>query len=231
MRMWEQFELPILSNDRASQQRLTRREMFQRILAGLGTVLAGPAGARAHPMYRHLLETTNLEAASARVADSDWSPQVLNAHQNETLITLAEGVVPGSSKAQVNRIIDLLLTVESAENRQKLTAALAALEADSNKRFSQPIPRLTQPQMTELLEACSTATLGQPAADENSHSSAKEDQKISPAALSLRDHFENIKGWIVATYYSSEEGMKELGWTDEFYFESPSECAHPEGHN
>jgi hypothetical protein len=204
--------------------------MFHRLLAGLGGVLAAPLGAQAHPMYRHLLEATILEDASARAADSDWSPQVLDAHQNESLIALAEGIVPGSSKTQVNRIIDLLLTVETAENRQKLAAALAALEADSNKRFSQPIARLTQPQMSELLEACSTATPGQPAPDENSLSSAKENQKTSPSAPSLRDHFENLKGWIVATYYSSEEGMRELGWTDEFYFESPSECSHPEGH-
>jgi hypothetical protein len=228
--MWEQSELPILSNAGASQQRLTRREMFQRILAGLGTVLAGPVAARAHPMYRHLLETTNLKGASARVADSDWSPQVLDAHQNETLIALAEGIVPGSSKAHVSRIIDLLLTVETAENRQKLTAALTALEADSNKRFSQPIVRLTKLQMSDLLGAVSTATAGRAAADENSPGSVAEDQKTSSAPPTLRDHFENLKGWIVATYYSSEEGMRELGWTDEFYFESPSQCLHPEGH-
>ena len=229
--MWEQSELPILSNARASEQRLTRREMFQRILAGLGTVLAGSVAARAHPMYRHLVEATNLEGAGERVADSDWSPQVLDARQNETLIALAEGIVPGSSKAQVNRMIDLLLTVETAENRQKLAAALAALEADSNKRFSQPITRLTPSQMSVLLEACSTAKPGRSAHDENSPNSVTEAQKTSSASPTLRDHFENLKGWIVATYYSSEEGMRELGWTDEFYFESPSECSHPEGHD
>ena len=229
--MWEQSELPILSNARASEQRLTRREMFQRILAGLGTVLAGPVAARAHPMYRHLVEATNLDGASERVADSDWSPQILDARQNETLIALAEGIVPGSSKAKVNRIIDLLLTVETAENRQKLPAALAALDADSSRRFSQPIARLTQPRMSLLLEACSTAKPGQSAHDENSSGSVTGAQKTSSASPTLRDHFENLKGWIIATYYSSEEGMRELGWTDEFYFESPSECSHPEGHH
>ena len=229
--MWKQSELPILSNARASEQRLTRREMFQRILAGLGTVLAGPVAARAHPMYRHLVEATNLDGAGERVVDSDWSPQVLDARQNDTLIALAEGIVPGSSNAKVNRIIDLLLTVETAENRQKLTAALAALDADSSKRFSQPIARLTQPQRSALLEACSTATPSQPARDENSPGAGTEAQKTSSASPTLRDHFDNLKGWIVATYYSSEEGMTELGWTDEFYFESPSECSHPEGHH
>ena len=204
--------------------------MFQRILAGLGTVLAGPVAARAHPMYRHLMDATNLEGAGAMAADPDWSPQLLDAHQNEILIALAEAIVPGASRAQVNRVIDLLLTVETAENRQKFAAALAALEADANKRFSQPIARLTQSQMSELLTACSTETPAQSAKDKSSENSATEDQKTPPPAPNLRDHFENLKGWVVATYYASEQGMTELGWTDEFYFESPSECSHPEEH-
>ena len=54
-------ELPIISNAPSSQARLTRREMFQRILAGLGTGLAGPVAAQAHPMYRHLMDATTLE--------------------------------------------------------------------------------------------------------------------------------------------------------------------------
>lgn len=227
--MWKQPELRIFPDALASKCRLTRREMFQRILAGLGTVLAGPLAARAHPMYRHLMDATNLEAAGERVGDADWSPQILDAHQNETLVALAEGIVPGSSKAQVNRVIDLLLAVDTAENRQKLAAALVALDADANKRFSQPAAHLTQSQMSELLTACPGESAAQPAKDKSSGNSAAQDQKAPPAPT-LRDHFENLKGWIVATYYSSEQGMTELGWTDEFYFESPSECPHPEEH-
>ena len=228
--MWEQSELPILSNARASNSRLTRREMFQRILAGLATVLAGPVAARAHPMYQHLMDSTILESARERVSDPDWSPQVLDAHQNEALIALAEGIVPGSSKAQVNRITDLLLTVDTIENRQKFIAALAAFDSDANKRFSQPTARLTQLQMSEFLTACSTGAPSQSPKDENSDRSAAQADKTLSSTPTLRDHFENLKGWIVATYYSSEQGLTELGWTDEFYFESPPECLHPEEH-
>lgn len=227
--MWKQSELPILSKAHASEGRLTRREVFQRILAGLGTVLAGPHVARAHPMFGHLMDATNLEGAGERVADPDWSPQVLDARQNETLIALAEGIMPGSSKAQVNRVIDLLLTVDNGETCQKFAAALAALEAESDKRFSQPIVRVTQSHMTELLTACSTATSAQ-SKDDNSDNSAAQAARTSPATPTIRDHFENLKGWIVATYYSSEQGMTELGWTDELYFENPTECSHSKEH-
>src|SRR5579864_6451094 len=149
----------VIANSNPIVRRRTRREILQ-ILAGIGTVLAAPCVAQVHPMYRHLMNPESLQGASAKVTTSDWAPALLDSHQNEILIALTEGIVPGSSKAQVNRIIDVLLTVETAENRQKLAAALAALDADSNKRFSQPITRLTPPQMSVLLEACSTANPG-----------------------------------------------------------------------
>ena len=29
----------------------------------------------------------------------------------------------------------------------------------------------------------------------------------------MRSHFQNLKDWIAGAYYSSEQGMRELGWT------------------
>jgi hypothetical protein len=39
-----------------------------------------------------------------------------------------------------------------------------------------------------------------------------------------------LKGWISVAYYSSEIGMKELGWTPDRVFASFPGCEHPEGH-
>jgi len=47
----------------------------------------------------------------------------------------------------------------------------------------------------------------------------------------LRKHFENLKGWISGAYYSSEAGMRELGWTEDRVFEKFPGCEHPEGHH
>jgi hypothetical protein len=205
--------------------------MLQGVLAGLGAALASPVAARAHPMYRHLADATSLEGAGAKVAGSDWAPEFLAPHQNDTLSALAEGVVPGSTRAQVNRVIDLLLTVETAENRQKFAAALTAVDSESKKRFSRPIADLPAAQLAELLSAVSTAKQSHPPQTADSASIAETNQNTpAEGPATLRDHFENLKGWIVATYYSSEPGMRELGWTDEFYFEGPPECTHPEGH-
>jgi Gluconate 2-dehydrogenase subunit 3 len=182
-------------------------------------------------MYRHLVDATSLEGAGAKVAVSDWAPEFLDSHQNDALISLAEGVVPGSTKAQVNRVIDLLLTVETAENRRKFAAALTAVDGESRKRFSRPIADLPATQLDELLSAASTEKQSNPAQGADSGSIAETNQNTpADGHATLRDHFENLKGWIVATYYSSEPGIRELGWNDDFYYESPPECSHPEGH-
>ena len=44
--------------------------------------------------------------------------------------------------------------------------------------------------------------------------------------LTLRDHFEHLKGWIADAYYSSEAGRKELGDTGQMFFTSFPDCTH-----
>jgi hypothetical protein len=53
-----------------------------------------------------------------------------------------------------------------------------------------------------------------------------EDAKTS----SLRGHFENLKQWIAGAYYSSEPGMRELGWTGNVFHAELPGCTHPDGH-
>jgi hypothetical protein len=40
-----------------------------------------------------------------------------------------------------------------------------------------------------------------------------------------------LKGWVSGAYYSSEMGMRELGWTEDRVFASFPGCEHPEGHH
>src|SRR5436309_820306 len=47
----------------------------------------------------------------------------------------------------------------------------------------------------------------------------------------LHEHFEDLKGWVSGAYYSSEMGMRELGWTADRVFASFQGCEHPEGHH
>ena len=52
-----------------------------------------------------------------------------------------------------------------------------------------------------------------------------------PALLeSLTTPVATLKSWIAGAHYSSEAGMKELGFTGNVFFESFPACAHAEGH-
>jgi len=157
-----------------------------------------------HPINKHFANDAILAEAD-KLDSATWKPIVLNAEQNRELIALAERIVPGSEKALVNRFIDLLLSVDTTENRTKFEASL--------KKFGKPFPALDASQR----EAVLTAASAEPASGDN-------------AAAELHEHFENLKGWVSGAYYSSEIGMRELGWTGEFAFGKYPECEHAEGH-
>jgi hypothetical protein len=54
--------------------------------------------------------------------------------------------------------------------------------------------------------------------------------KPAPPAPALRDPVNHLKTWIAGAHYSSEAGMKELGWTGVMFFPSFPGCTHPDGH-
>jgi len=219
--------LSIFSSSSEPQKRLTRREVLQRVFAGMGATLAAPLAAGAHPVMRHLARLASLPAGDDA---ANWTPQFLNAEQNDELIAISERILPGAGAVHVNRVIDLLMTVETDENRKLLTAALTALDGQATKQFHSGIAKLPPGQVDEVLTVC--AEQEPPHAEHDDDASGWKLNERTPltAAPNLRDHFENLKGWIVATYYSSEAGLRELGWNDDYYFEAPAECKHADGH-
>jgi hypothetical protein len=219
--------LPILPSSSEPQKRLTRREVLQRVFAGMGATLAVPLAAEAHPVLRHLSRLSSMPAADDEVS---WSPRFLSAQQNDELIAISDRMVPGAGAAHVNRVIDLLMTVETDETRKLFAAALTALDGQATKQFHSEIAKLSPSQIDEVLTFCAEQEPPHAEHDDDAPGWKLNQRTPLTAAPNLRDHFENLKGWIVATYCSSEAGLRELGWNDDFYFESPAECAHPGGH-
>lgn len=210
---------------------INRREMVKRVFGG-GAAFAIPGVAGAHPIHKHLADTAVLEQAEVRVAGKEWSPAFLDAHQNETLIVLAELIVPGSTQAQVNRFIDLLLSVDTQDNQKKFVAALSTFEAEALNRHNRPFKALTEEQQVKILTDASTAGHEEAlhGGTDPEAAPSTEEFPATPEQV-LRSHFENLKGWISGAYYSSEIGMRELGWTGNYFFESFPGCQHPEGHH
>jgi hypothetical protein len=212
--------LLVINEAAAADGQLTRREMVRRLLGSVGAGAAWPLVAASHPIHELLRNDAVLDEAE-KLAAADWKPLFLNAQQNESLVAIAESIVPGSTEAQVNRFIDLLLSVDTDKHKKEFAAALAAFDAEAEKRFAKNFPALDETQKSQLLTDASAAP-----AKENSEGAEAGEKKAG-----LHEHFENLKGWVAGAYYSSEMGMKELGWTGDRVFASFPGCEHPEGHH
>ena len=199
-----------------SKTNISRREILRSML-GAGAAL--PFVAADHPIFAHLKDGRLHEAASA-LDSADWTPLFLSREQNDLLVSVGEAIVPGSGRAAVNRFIDLLLSVDTKQHKDEFTLALSSINSAAIKQYGKPFAELSAKDQTSLLTAASTGASGR-----------SEDiagpERNGPT---LRDHFENIKGWVSGAYYSSEEGMKELGWTPDRVFHHFPQCEHTDGH-
>lgn len=190
-----------------------RRQVLQVLAGSVGAGLAAPS----------------LAGAEAPHARGSAAPGFLDPNQLETLASLAEAIVPGSSDAGVPAFVDRVLAVETRESQREFLAAMGAIQAESLTRFGQPWLSLDGPQKTVLLTAVSTGpgsgqrrywTPGLPPP-------APEPETQPPT---LRDRFERLKERIATAYYSSEQGMQELGFTGQMVHTGFPGCTHPDGH-
>jgi hypothetical protein len=177
-----------------------RRAVLQSIASGLGVaVLASPASAHVHQAA-----TAAKPAAPAAGAKPAAATGLvfLDKHAFDTLSLLAEQIVPGARAAKVPEFLDRLLAVESTETQKRFTQALGAFERQAREAHGKPWKTLTAAQATALLTKMSDA----------------------PAAESVRRAFEFVKGGVAETYFSTQAGLKELGWNGSVMFAAPIAC-------
>ncbi len=214
--MRERVQLPV-----ANAGGVGRREVLQGLLAGVGAGLVLPGWVEAHTME------PAFTAAVAKAKTPDAKPAFLDAHELATLGVLCARIVPGSETALTNRFIDELLAVAAPERQQRFLTALGAIEGASLSRFRKPFRSLPEAQQLEVLEA---ASLGKPGQQEWvwTPGTLLQEPEAGPEVVTLRDHFDHLKSWIVGAYYSSEAGLRELGYTGQMFFMSFPDCTHPE---
>ena len=189
---------------------MPRRAALQTLLSGIGAGLALPSSASAqHPIHTHLADAGLLETAQQKASAAAYAPEFLDKHQAQTLEVLAETIVPGSTAAKVAPFIDQLLAVESAANQRAFLGSLGAFDMAAIKKHGKAWSAITPPEQDAILNEASTG-----------------DAKTS----ALRGHFENLKQWIAGAYYSSEPGMRELGWTGNVFHAELPGCNHSGGH-
>jgi hypothetical protein len=144
--------------------------------------------------------------ARGQGSEAAWKSQFFTAEQNDCLSSLGECMVPGSTAALSNRVIDLIMTVESEKNKNDLVQALAAFDAEAKRRYQKVFHELARQQQEELLTAACMS--GAP----------------------LQKQFELVKEWVADAYWSSEQGLRELGWTGQVAWEKFDACEHEGKH-
>jgi len=184
--------------------------MLQSLAGALGGALALPFVADGHPLLRDLIDQTKVGLADAKAATSEFTPAFLDKHQFATLELLAEQLIPRSTEARVAPFLDSLLSVSTSENQRRFLNSLGGFEQFAVQRHQTAWKALTAAQRHALLTEASTAA-------------------ASDGAVSIRDHFNDMRSWVSGAYYSSEIGMRELGWTGQMVFTRLPGCEHTDG--
>jgi hypothetical protein len=207
-----------------------RRALLQTLVGGAGLGMALPALGESHPMSEHLHDQARVASADAKARAAGWKPAFLDQHQVDTLTMLAEQIVPGSTKAKSAEFIDALLAVETEPRQRRFLQALGAFEGMALTKAQKPWKSLSEAERTELLTTASTAESGAPAGPPPGPAAPPAAGDASARPVTIRDHFDHLKGWIAGAYYSSEMGMRELGWTGTMAFEKFPGCQHAGSH-
>ncbi|MBI3684676.1 MAG: gluconate 2-dehydrogenase subunit 3 family protein [Acidobacteria bacterium] len=162
---------------------------------------------------RDLLKVTATVAAAGKALAQTpgWQPKLFDAHQNDTVVALAELIIPatdtaGAKAAQVNRYIDLLLSDGPAEERNHFLEGLALLDSHAIRSHGQPFVRCAVRQQTAMLKAF--------------------DENRDPGAAPGRRFFGMMKQLTSRIYYSTEAGFRELNKGGRA--SSTFGCRHPE---
>ena len=204
---------------------MSRRRMMGRLLGAAGTGMALPGLAAALPVSGHTIHEPAPAAAEVKASDSGWQPIFFDPHQSQTLTALAERIVPNSTAAEVSRFIDSLIAVDIQESQKRFLAALAEFDHEAIARYEHPFNELTAEQQNAILTDASTAEPSQNVQGRRRRRATVPNPGTGEPVLNLRDHFDNVKSWVSSAYYSSEPGMKELGWTGQVAWESLPGCS------
>jgi len=198
-------ERPILPD--AKQNRVSRRQLARMLLTGVAAGALPAAISPLHPIHRHLLDGILLDSVDEVLAGSSYQPAFLSTAQFAAANKLSEAIIPGSEKAQSAQFIDLLLSVDTANHQEHFVASLSAIDSAARKAFNKGVAQLNENELRQLLEAAS----------------AKDSADYQ--------HFANLKHWCAGAYYSSEIGMRELGWTPDRVFPVYPACVRTESHS
>lgn len=183
-------------------------------LKALGTSSVAPV--LAHLSSPRLLALGHHPLVRVQAGES-WAPRFLTPHENETVATLAELIIPetdtpGARTAYVNQYIDHVLAAEGtpAATRDAFRGGLAWMDRASQERFGANVIEADPAQQTALLTELVSADPG-------------------TTDRTGIEFFGDIRMRTIEGYYGSEVGMfDELGFQGNSVLHEFHGCTHPE---
>jgi hypothetical protein len=102
-------------------------------------------------------------AWAQQAAKADWTPSLLDAHQNETVVVLTELIIPatdtpGAKAAKVNRYIDLFLRDGKAEQREAFINGLDWLDGVAIRQHGHPFVLCSPADQVQMLTSLEQGT-------------------------------------------------------------------------
>lgn len=192
---------------------LNRRDALRQM------ALSGAAAVTAPLWVEALVEAAGQHAGhyqAAAAQTTGWVPKALTPAQNQTVVALAELVIPqtdtaGATRANVNQFIDAVIADAAPADRQKFLDGLAWVDARSQRETGAPFATATAAQQTALLTALSS------------------NQTPTPDDQPGVDFFKAVKSLTITGYYTSEIATREeLGDDGNMFFMEYKGCTHPE---
>ena len=226
-------QLSSLPCDRMTRRTIARREAIARLALG-GFGVAAPA-------WVGELAARALEHAHGRIPQrpvAGWKPKVLTAHQNETVATISELIIPqtdtaGARAAGVHEFIDEVIADATPATRNSFLNGLSWIDQRCRSRYGVDFIKATADQQVALL-----TPLSRPADPTEKTRSDKESAYVPtqpvqqeradvPPRIAL-DFFSLMKSLTITGYYTSEIGMREeLGDDGSVFFEDYAGCTDP----
>jgi hypothetical protein len=191
---------------------MNRRDAFKAIALGGASLVSHTAVPEASSA--HLQHQLTVPIASP------WRARFFSEAQNETVTVIAELIIPetdtpGARAAKVNEHMDLVLSEESAEVRDRFARGLDWMDGKSRRTYGADFRQITPAQQTAILTGLTTAA---------ARSDEVEDQVG-------RSFFEDIKRRTTFAYYTSQIGIhQELKYKGNAILGKWPGCPHP-GHH
>ena len=202
---------------------MNRRDLFRSTLLGGGLLALRPGAGGQTVMPGQLADSrVHSNEKPPDLTSPDWEPLFFDAHQNQTLIALSDRILPemdtpGAKVAPVNRFLDLVLSAEQPGPQREFLSGLSYIDGESRNRYRKPFVDLPTELQDELIAFLAFE-----------RGPGRWTQE-APEEFAGHRHFENLKGWISWAFYSSEIGMRALGWDGSMIAGEFRGCPHPGG--